>query len=176
MATHSSVLAWRISGTEESGGLPSMGSHTVGHDWRDLAGAAASAWGSAWILRFLGNKTSRAAVCVRHSSNSLAIPSLQGSSVSLRKYLVRISVTETKAAPLYLLRDHISRSRPLLQVSCLGFSPSHLIPNSTVTFAGPSGTVDAVAGVETPFWSLHTVSCRFPLPWAQDSSCVCLAL
>ena len=32
MATHSSVLAWRISGTEEPSGLPSMGSHRVGHD------------------------------------------------------------------------------------------------------------------------------------------------
>ena len=32
MATHSSVLAWRIPGTEEPGGLPSMGSHGVGHD------------------------------------------------------------------------------------------------------------------------------------------------
>ena len=32
MATHSSVLAWRISGTGEPGGLPSMGSHTVRHD------------------------------------------------------------------------------------------------------------------------------------------------
>ena len=32
MATHTSVLAWRISGTEEPGGLPSMGSHSVGHD------------------------------------------------------------------------------------------------------------------------------------------------
>ena len=32
MATHSSVLAWRIPGTVEPGGLPSMGSHRVGHD------------------------------------------------------------------------------------------------------------------------------------------------
>ena len=32
MATHSSVLAWRIPGTDEPGGLPSMGSHRVGHD------------------------------------------------------------------------------------------------------------------------------------------------
>ena len=32
MATHTSVLAWRIPGTEEPGGLPSMGSHRVGHD------------------------------------------------------------------------------------------------------------------------------------------------
>ena len=41
MATHSSVFAWRIPGTGEPGGLPSMGSHRVGHDWRDLAAAAA---------------------------------------------------------------------------------------------------------------------------------------
>ena len=41
METHSSVLAWRISGTEEPGGLLSMGSHRVGHDWRDLAAVAA---------------------------------------------------------------------------------------------------------------------------------------
>ena len=40
MATHSSVLAWRIPGTEEPSGLPSMGSHRVGHDWSDLAAAA----------------------------------------------------------------------------------------------------------------------------------------
>ena len=37
MATHSSVLAWRIPGTGEPGGLPSMGSHRVGHDRSDLA-------------------------------------------------------------------------------------------------------------------------------------------
>ena len=38
-ATRSSVLAWRIPGTGEPGGLPSMGSHRVGHDWSDLAAA-----------------------------------------------------------------------------------------------------------------------------------------
>ena len=40
MATHSSVLAWRIPGTGELGGLPSMGLHRVGYDWSDLAAAA----------------------------------------------------------------------------------------------------------------------------------------
>ena len=39
MATHSSVLAWRTPGTEEPGGLPSMGSHRIGHDWSNLAAA-----------------------------------------------------------------------------------------------------------------------------------------
>ena len=43
MATHSRVLAWRIPGTGEPGGLPSMGSHRVGHDRSDLAAAAAAA-------------------------------------------------------------------------------------------------------------------------------------
>ena len=37
MATHSSVLAWRIPGVGEPGGQASMGSHRVGHDWSDLA-------------------------------------------------------------------------------------------------------------------------------------------
>ena len=40
MATHSSVLAWRIPGMGEPAGLPSMGLHRVGHDWNDLAAAA----------------------------------------------------------------------------------------------------------------------------------------
>ena len=47
MATHFSGLAWRIPGIEEPGGLPSMGSHRVGHDCSDLAAAAAglvTAW------------------------------------------------------------------------------------------------------------------------------------
>ena len=43
MAPHSSTLAWKIPWAEEPGGLPSMGSHRVGHDWSNLA-AAAAAW------------------------------------------------------------------------------------------------------------------------------------
>ena len=55
MATHSSVLAWRIPGTREPGGLPSMGSHRVGHNWSDLAGAAAAAdlsWRSVILMYY----------------------------------------------------------------------------------------------------------------------------
>ena len=37
MATHSSILAWRMPGTEEPGGLLSTGLHRVGHNWSDLA-------------------------------------------------------------------------------------------------------------------------------------------
>ena len=49
MATHSSVLAWRIPGTAEPGGLPSMWSHRVGHDWSDLA-AAAVQFGASFLV------------------------------------------------------------------------------------------------------------------------------
>ena len=42
MATHSSILARRIPGMEEPGGLLSMGSHRVRHDWSDLEAAAAT--------------------------------------------------------------------------------------------------------------------------------------
>ena len=51
MATYSSTLAWRIPGMGEPGGLLSMGSHRVGHDWSDLAAAAAAVVGS-WHLEF----------------------------------------------------------------------------------------------------------------------------
>ena len=50
MATHSSVLAWRIPGTGEPGGLPSMGLHRVGHNWSDLA--AAHKFKGRFLLKF----------------------------------------------------------------------------------------------------------------------------
>ena len=55
MATHSSVLAWRIPGTGEPGGLLSMGSHRVGHDWSDLAAAAAGGGSKRVLLWFMSN-------------------------------------------------------------------------------------------------------------------------
>ena len=52
-----STLAWRIPGTEEPGGLPSLGSHRVGHDWSDLAAAAAAAAaGRPGMLLFMGSQ------------------------------------------------------------------------------------------------------------------------
>ena len=53
MATHSSVLAWRIPGTGEPGGLPSMRSHRVGHDWSNLAAVAAAGCNKARMFRAL---------------------------------------------------------------------------------------------------------------------------
>ena len=44
MATHSSVLTWRMPGMREPGGLPFMGSHRVGYDWSDLAVAGPASY------------------------------------------------------------------------------------------------------------------------------------
>ena len=53
-ATHSSVLAWRIPGTGEPAGLPSMGSHGVRRDWGDLAAAAAFLiYTASWLVCLL---------------------------------------------------------------------------------------------------------------------------
>ena len=71
MASHSSVLAWRIPGMGEPGGLPSLGSHRVGHDWSDLAAAAAAEqitqnfmWGHKWprIAQTILRKNNKAGV------------------------------------------------------------------------------------------------------------------
>ena len=49
---YSSVLAWRIPGTGEPGGLPSVGSHRVGHDWSDLAAVAACVYTYIYVKSF----------------------------------------------------------------------------------------------------------------------------
>ena len=67
MATHSSVLAWRIPGTGEPGGLPSMGSHRVGHGWSDLA-AAETIEGRDLSFKFRGFKLSDYGLYLTHSS------------------------------------------------------------------------------------------------------------
>ena len=72
MAAHSSVLAWRIPGTGEPGGLPSMGSNRVGHDWSDLAAAAAD-WDPRICIsnKFPGNASPGDLVLFSHSVVSL---------------------------------------------------------------------------------------------------------
>ena len=69
MATHSSVLAWRIPGTGEPGGLPSMGSHRVGHDRSDLAAAAAAS--NSVYLRSLCPSKKLYSHCLERSNKSV---------------------------------------------------------------------------------------------------------
>ena len=60
VAPHSSTLAWKIPWTEEPGGLPSMGSHRVGHNWSDLTASAERQRGSQWA--WAAGRTSVAAI------------------------------------------------------------------------------------------------------------------
>ena len=72
MATHSSVLAWRIPGMGEPGGLPSLGSHRVGHDWSDLAAASfksAFSLPSFTLIKRLNSSSSLSAIRVISSAH-----------------------------------------------------------------------------------------------------------
>ena len=94
MATRSSVPAWRIPGTGEPGGLPSMGSHRVGHDWSDLA-----AWSCIhiqraykFLIKVLGYKAGSSSpvwnvilTCTDHSTTSPA------DCIPLRSFSLRVS-------------------------------------------------------------------------------------
>ena len=63
MATHSSVLAWRIPGTAEPGGLSSLGSHRVGHDWSDLAAWQNIILQGYWLCCWFSSFIHSASVC-----------------------------------------------------------------------------------------------------------------
>ena len=69
MATHSSVLAWRIPGMGEPAGLPSMGSHTVRHDWSDLAGAAELGGEKGSVERGAKKKARKCSVGLYHAES-----------------------------------------------------------------------------------------------------------
>ena len=92
MATHASALAWRIPGKVEPGGVRSMGSHRVGHDWSDLAAAAAE---------LLYNVALVSAVQQSESATSI--------------YMSPPSWTSLPSAP-----SHPSRSPQSTEVSALG--------------------------------------------------------
>ena len=65
MATHSSILVWRIPWTEDPGGLLSIGSHRVRHDWSDLAAAAVEYWNL--LHPFYISTTLAASLCRRRT-------------------------------------------------------------------------------------------------------------
>ena len=82
MATHSSVLAWRIPGTAEPGGLPS---HRVGHDYSDLAAAPAVALSR--LPEMLSNSEIQ-----EQKNNEMCILSLTQVDVVLRDIFILISI------------------------------------------------------------------------------------
>ena len=82
MATHSSVLAWRIPGTGEPGGLPCMGSHRVEHNWSNLAVSAAAAAVGGKLLYSVGLVSAiqgESAITIHRSPSSWAPPPLPAS-------------------------------------------------------------------------------------------------
>ena len=110
MATHSSVLAWRIPGTAEPGGLLSMGSHRIGHDWSDLAAAAASPYVSQSV---------QSLICVRLSMTPWTAA-----------HQASLSITNSRAC---------SNSCPLSQW-CHPIILSSVVPFSCLQSFPPSGS------------------------------------
>ena len=108
MATNSSVLAWRIPGTGEPVGLPSMGSHRVGHNWSDLAAAAPQrkqkykAWYPAGISEV---HSERLITVTGHSLNKFfLLISLQGS-VFLGFFFQASNLTPNFSSMIGFLKD-----------------------------------------------------------------------
>ena len=106
MATHSSVPAWRIPGMGEPGGLPSMGLHRVGHNWSDLAAAAAAVKTPAWNHFFLIQPL-RSPVYVGASPPNMGIFFLLSLRVSL---CVRLCVLYRIFVSFSLSVNHLSLS------------------------------------------------------------------
>ena len=98
MATHSSVLAWRIPGTGEPGGLPSLGSHRVGNEWKDLAAAAARGRGYMYTYSWVpGGLDGKESVC--NAGNPGLIPGSgrpvgEGNGNPLQYYCLEKSMVE----------------------------------------------------------------------------------
>ena len=77
MATHSSVLAWRIPAMGEPGGLPSMGSHRVRHDWSDLTATAATSGQFPVVCSILYTWTTPPITWMHHLGHGSFSPLLQ---------------------------------------------------------------------------------------------------
>ena len=130
MTTHSSVLAWRIPGTGEPGGLLSLGSHRVGHDWIDLAAAATAPY-----VPYLNPKISILLNLFYHISMLLSIHQYAKFQLSSVQSLspVRLFVTPWIAAHQASLSITISRSS--LKSHPLGQWCHRAISSSVILFS-----------------------------------------
>ena len=85
MATHSSILAWRIPWTEEPGGLQSMGSHRVGHDWMTftslhliaLVSSSVQSLSHVWLFGTPWMAACQASLSITNSGSSLKLTSIE---------------------------------------------------------------------------------------------------
>ena len=111
------VLSWRIPGTEEPGGLPSMGSHRVGHNWRDLA--AATVLYQIWHLKiFFSQSMGRLLIPLAFSFTKAKFSILMKSSLSVVSFMDHIFGGVHKKTSPY---PRSSRFSPLLSYKRLEF-------------------------------------------------------
>ena len=111
------VLSWRIPGTEEPGGLPSMGSHRVGHDWRDLA--AATVLYQIWHLKiFFSQSMARLLIPLALSFTKAKFSILMKFSLSVVSFMDHIFGGVHKKTSPY---PRSSRFSPLLSYKRLEF-------------------------------------------------------
>ena len=114
MATHSSVLAWRIPGTAEPHGLPFMGSHRVGHDWSYLAAVAAE-----YIIRNAGLEEAQAGIkIVGRNINNVRYAddtTLMAESEELKSPLMKVKEESEKVGlKLNIQQTKIMASSPII--------------------------------------------------------------
>ena len=125
MATHSSVLAWRIPGTGEPDGLPSLGSHRIGYDWIDLA-AAAILVGEPCRLKPLYRIFHLRMCCWLCVNLSTSHPPFSC-------WLNHMCLSDTSWASTSFLATHLSYAQPLLVPGTLSSPLSQLSYSPLVT-------------------------------------------
>ena len=157
MATHPSVLAWRIPGTGEPGGLPSMGLHRVGHDWSDLAAAA---------FHVLRNKTKEARVWASivaynlHSNWRSLDPFPSGPSLPVLKTLLLCArhhtVLQVRTISLHPL-SFLQRTRANRRIDRYNLIQGGLkVPQSIISSWKPKKAIGVVQKLEN-----QSAYCRF---------------
>ena len=134
--THSSILAWRIPGTEEPGGLPSMRSHRVGHNWSDLAAASGLQYVFfPWLIflridwfDLLAVQQTCKSILQHHSSKALIL-------WLSAFFMVQLSIHPymTAAAAAKSLQLCLTLCYPM-NYSTPGLSVHHQLPESTQTY------------------------------------------
>ena len=121
MATHSTVLAWRIPGTGEPGRLPSMGSHRVRHDWSDLAAASALVSAMYQSLNLFQNSLFHCCCSVTQSCPTLCNPMY----FSMPDFPVLHNLPELAQTHVHWVGNAIQPSHSLSSPSPPAFSLSH---------------------------------------------------
>ena len=101
MATHSSVLAWRIPGTGEPGGLPSMGLHRVGHDWSNLAAAAAAPAKISSCVRWKSEKIFIRKTIMKTSKDLIVLSTLANGTVIDEKNEPEMNLNSSSGEPWF---------------------------------------------------------------------------